>query len=84
MGASNSEIKRINETINDLVSRAQIKQEDMTDKISLLKKIEVKFQHLVEMRKVFSFFDPDTLYKREKEIRDRISKESLTNRQKRD
>ena len=73
MGATNSEIKRINETINELVNRAQIKQEDMSDRISLLKKIEVKFQHLVEMRKVFSFFDPQTLYKREKEIKDKIS-----------
>lgn len=61
MGASNTEIKRINETINELVSRAGIKQEDMSNKIELLKKIEYKFQNLVEMRKVFQFFDSKTL-----------------------
>ena len=44
----------------------------MSDKISLLKKLEIKFHQLVEMRKVFDFFDPRTLYKREKEIKDRI------------
>lgn len=41
-GATREEIKRINDTINELVTRAQIKQEDMTDKIALLKKIEIK------------------------------------------
>ena len=50
MGASVAEVKRINETINELVRRAEIKQEDMSNKIALLKKIEVKFQNLVEMR----------------------------------
>ncbi len=43
MGASNAEIKRINDSINELVKRAQIKQEDMGNKIELLKKIEYKF-----------------------------------------
>ena len=42
-GATREEIKRINEVINELVAKAQIKQEDMSDKISLLKKIEIKF-----------------------------------------
>ena len=80
MGASNAEIKRINDSINELVKRAQIKQEDMGNKIELLKKIEFKFQNLVEMRKVFQFFDPKTLQKLEKEIKDRISEENHTNR----
>ena len=84
MGATNSEIKRINDSINQLVNRAQIKQEDMSDKISLLKKIEVKFQHLVEMRKVFNFFDPQTLYRKEKDIRDRIADENIANNRKRE
>ena len=48
LGASNSEIKRINEAINELQRRAGIKIEDHADKISLLRKIEVKFQKLVE------------------------------------
>ena len=45
----------------------------MTDKIALLKKIEIKFQHLVEMRKVFAFFDGRSLLKREKEIKDKLA-----------
>ena len=32
-GATNAEVKRINETINELVRKAEIKQEDMGDKI---------------------------------------------------
>ena len=83
MGATRDEIKRINETINELVARAQIKQEDMTDKISLLKKLEIKFHQLVEMRKVFDFFDPNILAKQEKKIRDIISLRNYENRQKR-
>jgi len=42
-GATNAEVKRINETINELVRKAEVKQEDMGDKISMLKKIEHKF-----------------------------------------
>ena len=38
-----------------------------------LKKIEIKFQHLVEMRKVFAFFDARSLLKREKEIKDKLA-----------
>lgn len=83
LGATRDEIKRINETINELVSRAQIKQEDMTDKISLLKKLEIKFHQLVEMRKVFDFFDPNILAKQEKKIRDIIFQRNYENRQKR-
>ena len=80
LGATREETKRINETINELVARAQIKQEDMTDKISLLKKLEIKFHQLVEMRKVFDFFDPRILAKQEKEIRDIISLRNHKNR----
>ena len=79
-GATREEIKRINETINELVSRASIKQEDMSDKIALLKKLEIKFHQLVEMRKVFAFFDPRTLYKREKEIKDVVGLQNHENR----
>ena len=73
LGASNSEIKRINEAINELQRRAGIKIEDHSDKISLLRKIEVKFQKLVEQRMIFSFFDNTTLLQKEKEIKDIIS-----------
>ena len=55
----------------------------MTDKISLLKKLEIKFHQLVEMRKVFDFFDPNILAKQEKKIRDIIFQRNYENRQKR-
>jgi len=32
-GATSAEVKRINETINELTRKAEIKQEDMGDKI---------------------------------------------------
>lgn len=83
MGATREEIKRINETLSELVSRAQIKQEDMSDKISLLKKLEIKFHKLVELRRVFDFFDQKTLHSKEKQIKDRISQEGMINRQNR-
>ena len=73
LGATRDEIKRINETIQDLVTKAGIKQEDMTDKIALLKKLEIKFHQLVEMRKVFEFFEPRVLLKQEKIIKDAIA-----------
>ena len=43
LGASREETKRISDLLNDLVAKANVKQEDMTDKIALLKKIEIKF-----------------------------------------
>ena len=73
MGATTAEIKRINETLDDLVKRAGIKVEDKSNKISLLRKIEVKFQKLVEKRQIFSFFDNATLLKKEKEVKDKVS-----------
>ena len=82
-GATQSEIKRINETINELVVKAQVKQEDMNNKIELLKKIEIKFHHLVEMRNVFQFFDSKTLLQKEKAIKEEIAQENYDNRRKR-
>ena len=34
-----------------------VKQENMGDKIALLKRIEIKFNEMVELRKVFGFFN---------------------------
>ena len=45
----------------------------MTDKIGLLKKMELKFHQFLEQRTVFQFFDEKTLMKQEKEIKDRVS-----------
>ena len=40
-GATKEDVKRIKELINQLVTRSQIKQEDMSDKVGLLKKVEI-------------------------------------------
>ena len=84
LGGTRDQIKHINELIGQLVTRANIKQEDMTDKLSLLKKVEVKIHQLVELRTVFAFFDPKTLYAHEKEIKDKINQENYKNRRDRD
>lgn len=44
-----------------------MKQEDTSDKIALLKKVEIKFHELAEKRKVFDFFMASELAKREQE-----------------
>ena len=80
MGATTAEIKRINETLDDLVKKAGLKVEDKSNKISLLRKIEVKFQKLVEKRQIFSFFDNATLLKKEKEVKDKVSQENYKTR----
>ena len=56
----------------------------MTDKIGLLKKIEIKFQNLVEMRKVFTFFDNRLMQIQEKKIKDKIKTDDLQRRQERE
>ena len=48
-------------TQSTLLSTCNIKQEDMSDKIALLKKVELKFQSLMDMRKVFNHFDAPKL-----------------------
>ena len=83
LGASNTESKRINEAINELQKRAGIKTDPNSEKISLLRKIEVKFQKLVEQRMIFAFFDNNTLIKKEKEIKDLISQANYQARAKR-
>jgi len=78
LGGTREQIKEINNSINDLVARANVKQEDMSDKILLLKKVEIKFHELAEMRKVYNFFDSRGLKFFEHEIKaaakDRINK----------
>ena len=65
LGASRDEVKSINEGIYELIESAKDKQEEMGDRdnsrknmtenemIVALKKVEMKFQELVELRKVF-------------------------------
>ena len=68
MGATREEIKGIKDSINQLVKISGVKAEDMGDRIALLKRIEIKFNEMVELRKVFSFFDKDGLADQEKRI----------------
>ncbi len=42
---------------------------EINDQIELLKKVELKFHEIVELRKVFNFFDADELRKHELKIR---------------
>lgn len=69
LGATKEEIKGINDSINRLVKISQVKQENMGDKIALLKRIEIKFNDMVELRKVFKWFDPDGLSSQEHRIK---------------
>ena len=69
MGAKSDEIKSIKDSINQLVSKAGVKQENMNDKIGLLKKVEIKFQAMVERRKVFEWFFPKDLRNKEQTIK---------------
>ena len=69
MGAKSDEIKSIKDSINHLVSKAGVKQENMNDKIGLLKKVEIKFQAMVERRKVFEWFFPKKLRDHEQSIK---------------
>ena len=61
--------------MDDLVKKAGIKVEDKSNKVSLLRKIEVKLQKQVEKRNVFSFFDNATLLKEEKIIKDKVGED---------
>ena len=69
MGASREEIKGIKDSINQIVRICGVKHEDMSDKIGLLKRIEIKLNEAVEQRKVFSFFDSKGLSDQEVRIR---------------
>ena len=81
LGASKEEVRSITETIMNLIEKAKDKQEEMGDRdggrkflnevemISALKKVEIKFQELVENRKVFQFFDDTSLKQHEATIK---------------
>lgn len=53
-GASKDDIARVNALIQSLLKSAEVKQEDMGDKIELLKKVEITFHELSERRKVYA------------------------------
>ena len=71
--ASREEVKNINDTIMSLIEKTRDKQEDIGEKfggakylselemIAQLKKVEIKFHEMVERRKIFGFFDSNSL-----------------------
>jgi len=50
IGATKEEVDKINSSILAMLDKADIKQEDMTDIIQLLRKFEIKFLDLFEFR----------------------------------
>ena len=69
MGGTREEIKSINDLINQLVKISQVKQENVGDKIAMLKRVEIKLNEIVELRKVFGFFDAEGLAVQEHRMR---------------
>ena len=49
-GANKDQIKFINDKITELVNHVKIKQEDMSDKFGLLKRVETILHNLYESR----------------------------------
>jgi len=56
-GANKEQVGNINRLIAQLVRNAEVKQEDMSDKIELLKKVEIKFHELAEERLIRNHHD---------------------------
>ena len=50
IGATKDEVDKINSSMMAMLEKADIKQEDMTDIIQLLRKFEIKFLDLCEFR----------------------------------
>lgn len=50
IGATKEEVENINSSLIKMLESADIKQEDMTDTIQLLRKFEIKFYELCEVR----------------------------------
>ena len=74
------EIRGLIVAIETMVKRSKEKTEDMSDKLDLLRKVEIKFHQLVEWRKLYTERDPDSA-KRVKDVEDRLMKERKTKRQ---
>ena len=73
-GATREQIKQINGYVTDLVKHADIKQEDMSDKFSLLKKVEIKLHTLYQLRQVYEFYDQGGMKDLEKTILSKTAK----------
>ena len=74
------EIRGLIVAIETMVKRSKEKTEDMSDKLDLLRKVEIKFHQLVEWRKLYTERDPDSA-KRVKDVEDKLMKERKTKRQ---
>ena len=83
-GATREDVKNINETILKLIEMAKKQEEEIGGKdrevktnrvmtefemLSQLKRVELRFQELIETRKVLVFFDPNNLKKFEAYIK---------------
>ena len=77
MGGTREEIKSINDLINQLVKISQVKQENVGDKIAVLKRVEIKLNEIVELRKVFGFFDAEGLAIQEHRMRMKAKNERV-------
>ena len=78
MGATREEIKSINDSVNQLVKVSQVKREDnVGDKIAMLKRVEIKFNEMVELRKVFGFFNAEGLAEQEQSMRQKARLEKV-------
>ena len=64
-GATRDQLSHINSLIVTLLKNAEVKQEDMSDKIELLKKVEITFHELYEKRQVYSQHDASSLKNKE-------------------
>ena len=83
-GATREDVKNINETILKLIEMAKKQEEEIGGKdrevktnrvmtefemLSQLKRVELRFQELIETRKVLNFFDTGNLKKFEAYIK---------------
>jgi hypothetical protein len=74
IGATKEEVDRVNQSLNKMLEAAEIKQEDMTDTISLLRKFEMKFNDLCEFRERETEGGTGGRYAEIKEIEDDLAK----------
>lgn len=72
--ANRDQINKINQYITELVGYSGIKQEDMSDKFNLLKKVEIKLHSMYEFRKIYEVHSAKEMHDEEKKIANETSK----------
>lgn len=68
LGGTRDQIQTINYLIAKLMSNAGISKEDMSDKIELLKNVEITFHELAEKRLIYNHKDKERLSQAEKDM----------------